>query len=89
MSLEVSIRGVYCSHGDAPEGAVPDEKFLEIEDQNCPSGPGNVLTLRRPSPILVRQYGQVRCDDPMNWLFGPWNGFGTVLCDFNVVCFQN
>ena len=46
MSLKVSHRGVYCSHGDAPEGAVLEDKFLDIEDQNGPSGPGNVLTLK-------------------------------------------
>ena len=34
MSLKVSHRGVYCSHGDAPEGAVLEDKFLDIEDQN-------------------------------------------------------
>ena len=27
MSLEVSIKGVYCSHGDAPEGAVLEREF--------------------------------------------------------------
>ena len=28
MSIEVSIKGVYCSHGDAPEGAVLEERFF-------------------------------------------------------------
>ena len=46
MSLKVSHRGVYYSHGDAPEGAVLEDKFLDIEDQNGPSGPGNVLTVQ-------------------------------------------
>ena len=46
MLLKLSHRGVYCSHGDAPEGAVLEDKFLDIEDQNDPSGPGNVLTLK-------------------------------------------
>ena len=30
----------------------------------------------------MRQYGQAICDDPMHWLFGPWNGVEVVLCDF-------
>ena len=55
MSLEVSIKGVYCSHGDAPEGAVLEEDFLKIEDQNLLSWAQSVLTLgRRSYQILVR-----------------------------------
>ena len=46
MSLKVSHSGLYCSHGDAPEGAVLEDKFLDIEEQNGPSGPGYVLTLK-------------------------------------------
>ena len=34
---------------------------------------------------MVRQYVQVSCSDPMHWLFGPWNGFDIVLCDFDHV----
>ena len=40
MSLKVSHRGVYCSHGDAPEGAVLEDKFLDIEDQIVHLAPG-------------------------------------------------
>ena len=29
MSIEVSIKSVYCSHGDAPEGAVLEGEFFE------------------------------------------------------------
>ena len=46
MSLKLSHRGVYCSYGDATEGAVLEDNFLDIEDQNGPSGPGNVLPLK-------------------------------------------
>ena len=36
----------------------------------------------------MRQYGQASCYDPKHWLFGPWNGFEIVLCDFTMYCFQ-
>ena len=48
--------------------------------------PGNVLAIRRrPSTILVRQYGQASCYDPKHWLFGPWMDLELVLCDFYYV----
>ena len=40
---------------------------------------------RRPSTILVRQYGQASCYDPKHWLFGPWMDLELVLCDFYYV----
>ena len=51
--------------------------------------PGNVLAIRRrPSTILVWQYGQASCYDPKHWLFGPWMDLELVLCDFTMCCFQ-
>ena len=90
MSLEV-FTGVYIvpmvMH---PKVLCWKKGFLEIEDQNLLSGARSVLTFgRRSYQILVWQYGQVICSDPMHWLFGPWNGCGTFRCDFTIVFFQN
>ena len=90
MSLKVSLRGVYCFHDDAPEGAALEDKFLDIEDQNGFIWPWECIDIK--DDLIQFWFGnmvEVSCYDPMHWLFGPWNGLGIVLCDFTIVCFQN
>ena len=93
IALDVTLsfhRGVYCSHGDAPEGAVLKGKFLEDRRPKLSFWPRECIDIK--DDLVQFWCGNMVKLSAMILRIGYlalWDGFGIVRCDFTIVFFQN